>query len=190
MIKPKLKCIRLAVGAACGTLALWGTACRCDAPDDTRDEVSPAEVQTPQVDLLVFPDELYVDDASVNDFVTRAMDACATGEYEAFRLLWTARQDPLPRDEFEKGWQAVERIHIRALEQVALASDAAGGDSETRVGYAIFAQVQLDPTRLRGQTDAHRDVVLAIVQEHGDWRLARAPKAMREWIMEKVMRGP
>jgi len=140
--------------------------------------------------MLLFPDELRVADASVNDFVARAMETCAAGDYEAFRLLWTARDDPLPRDEFEQGWKAVQKIRLRALEKVRLAPDPDAGRIEAQEVYAAYAQVELDPSLQPNRPEPHREVILMMVREQDGWRLASAPKAMREWIRKRHADGP
>jgi len=134
----------------------------------------------------MFPTELYVADATVNDFVAKAMTTCAAGEYEAFRLLWSVREDPLPREEFEQGWQAVETIKVRALEKVMLAADPSAGRTEPETVYALLVEVSLDPAQKVGQTEPQRRVVLMLTREHEQWRLAQAPKPMRDWVKDKI----
>ena len=175
-VRDVLVCIAL-IGASSG--------CRRDedaVPSDQR----PDTVPTQQVGVLVFPDELRVDDASVNDFLRQAMTVCTTGDYEAFRLLWSARQDPLPRDEFEKGWQAVLEIKIRALEEIILAPDDGADPSEGQTVYVTCADVRLDPKRLTREQEPERQVILMLAQEHDEWRLAKAPEQVRAWLKEKV----
>ncbi len=148
-------------------------------------------VENQQDSLLVFPDSLYVEDASVNAFVRRAMDVCGRGEYEAFRLLWSTREDPLTRADFETGWQAVQEIRIRALEHVLLAADnSADAAAEKRPAYAVFAEVQLDPNLPAGQREPHREVVLMVVREREEWRLGHAPKSVRTWLKERIGGSP
>lgn len=176
----------------CGVAVVSWSACRRDEPDDPAAEsvAKPAEeVQTEH--LLVFPPSLYVEDASVNEFLRRAMHVCVRGEYDAFRLLWSAREDPLERAEFETGWQAVQQIRIRALQRVRLAADeAAKGAASTREVYAVLADVQLDPSLPAGRQESRRDVVLMILREHDEWRLGNAPKAMRTWIRNSIEGSP
>ncbi len=170
--------------ALSGVGAVSQSSCRRDEPLDTPADHTAAPVaDTQQADILVFPASLNVEDASVNEFVHRAMNVCARGEYDAFRLLFSARENPLARGEFETGWQAVQEIRIRALEKVKLAiNDPGDGTTSIRPAYALLAEVQLDPRRPAGKREPHREVVLMIVREHGGWRLGNAPKSMCEWI--------
>jgi hypothetical protein len=112
------------------------------------------------------------------------------GEYEAFRLLWSVREDPLPREEFEQGWQAVQTIKVRALERVMLDADLNAGRSEPETVYALLTDVTLDPTQKAGQKEPQRHVVLMLAREHEQWRLARAPKPMRDWVKNKIAAAP
>ncbi len=156
--------------------------------DDTNSAAAGRQAETGQQkrkELLVFPDEVRVEDASVNDFLERAMEDCASGDYDKFRLLWSARQEPLPRDEFEQGWQAVRQIRIRALQRVMLAPDPDHELDQGETVYAFLADVALDPMHRAGQREPNREVVLMVIREHEQWRLARAPKPMRTWIKEQ-----
>ena len=168
-------------------VAVITPACRRDEPEKTSVAASSSNAaKSKQPDLLIFPDELRVADSTVNDFVTKAMTTCAAGEYEAFRLLWSVREDPLPREEFEQGWQAVQTIHVRALEKVMLDADPNAGRTEPETVYALLTEVSLDPTQKAGQKEPQRHVVLMLAREHEQWRLARAPKPMRDWVKEKI----
>ncbi|MFQ5610470.1 MAG: hypothetical protein ACE5F8_09425, partial [Woeseiaceae bacterium] len=133
-----------------------------------------------------FPESLHVADESVNAFVARAMAECASGDYERFRLLWSIRHDPLPRDEYEQGWQAVQRIEVRRLEPVILSGSNAAVPPDSDQAYAILAEVSLDPNRPAGQREPNREAVLLIVREDDAWRLARPPRALKEWIHERA----
>jgi hypothetical protein len=140
--------------------------------------------QKPEADVLIFPKEIHTADPTVNAFVAEAMRTCVSGEYEPFRLLWSADVTPMPRERFENHWQAVERIHVRGLEK-----DPREG-SEV---YAVYADLSLDPEQLPPQHELHdnprRSIVLLIVREHDEWRLNKASKEVRAWMAQKVQAG-
>ena len=168
-------------------LAVITPTCRRDEPEKNSTAASsPGAAKSKQPNLLVFPDDLRVADSTVNEFVTKAMTTCAAGEYEAFRLLWSVREDPLPREEFEQGWQAVQTIKVRALEMVMLDADPNAGRNEPETVYALLTDVTLDPTQKAGQKEPQRHVVLMLAREHEQWRLTRAPKSMRDWVKNKI----
>ncbi len=175
-------------GLVLTALLCIGPSCRREN-DSASEDPRPADARQQSVDLVVFPDELLVEDASVNDFVTSAMAVCAGGDYERFRLLWSPRHDPLPRSEYEQGWQAVRQIRIRALEKVILAPDPRQGRTQAETVYAVLADVSLDPTHAAGQKEPKREVVLMLTREHDAWRLASAPKQMRVWIRDRARTG-
>lgn len=165
-----------------------GMACRRDQADSAVS--TPTDDPKPSVeDLLIFPEEMQVADESVNEFVARAMTVCAAGRYEDFRLLWSARDQPLSRGEYEMGWQAVREIRIRALERVRLGPDSTRGGEDGEFVYVILAGVSLDPTQSAGGQEPNREAVLMAIREQDDWRLARAPKKMREWIRDRFKPG-
>lgn len=160
-------------------------ACSPDAEDTkTGDRQDTAARKRP--DLLRFPADLHVADASVNAFVKEAMLNCASGDYDRFRLLWSTQEEPLPRGDYEQGWQAVQTITLRALRKVMLAADSKQGGDQYRTVYVLLADVALDPTQRAGEREPNREVVLMMVQEQGAWRLAHPPKAMRAWIKTQI----
>lgn len=166
-------------------LLLVSLALGCErAPQpDRRDDGSEPARHVSQTDVLFFPDELHVSDASVNDFVTRAMTVCGSGDYEAFRLLWATHEEPLARRDYEQGWQAVEEIRIQAVEKVQYVRAGDAKEAPHPIsGYLIAADVRLDPLQPTGKRGAGREVVLLMVQEGDAWRLAAAPRLMRTWI--------
>lgn len=183
--------IRLAIFVLIGGAPVWmSTACRRDESVASQ-AIAPPEEEVRPADIVVFPDELRVSDDSVNAFVEKAMTLCAAGDYEAFRLLWSDRSDPLPRDEFEQGWQAVEAIRVRALNQVILQSDNGAlrdGDSNERA-FIVLAEVALDPNQPAGRREPQREIVLILSREHDEWRFSRAPKEVRKWIKDHVMQA-
>ncbi len=159
--------------------------CRCDQSATPVSEEPPDPIEHAE-DFLVFPDELRVEDESVNAFVHKVMHTCASGAYDAFRLLWSAREEPLPRDEFQQGWQAVKGIRIRALKKLKLAGEPASGPAGTeQVVYAIDALVEFEPTYQARRLQEDREVIMMFIREHHAWRLARAPKAVRTWIRKQ-----
>ena len=167
--------------------------CSRDQPEPTQDESLKPEQKIPQ--RVHFPQALRVQDHLVNELVEKAMNACADGDYHAFRLLWTARQEPMPRREFDNGWEAVTRIEVLALEPIKLAASVDKpqpaddrNPAKQADAYAIFAKVQLDPNSRPGALEPHRTAITVIIKESGEWKLAHAPKAVRRWLREKV--GP
>lgn len=165
---------------AVGLLLTSLSTCRRDtyeAPETPRIGAAP---KLP--DLLDFPDTRRVDDEAVNSFVERALTECASGDYDRFRLLWSAKGDPLSRDEYDQGWQAVTKIAVRALEKVLLADDAPAADSPDKFVYVLLADVSLDPNHRAGKRRPNREVVLMLVHEQDAWRLADPPKSLRTWI--------
>lgn len=160
--------------------------CRRESPtpSTTGDSTGGADAKKPH-NVLVFPKELHVSDAAVNAFVTTALTTSASGDYESFRLLWSARETPLPRAEFDEGWQAVDAIEVRALEEVTLDADPGAGRAAPESVYALLADVTLNPNHRAAQKEPTRHVVLMLTHENNQWRLAKAPKPMREWIKKK-----
>lgn len=183
--------VRLAMLVLIGGAPAWmSTACRRDESVASQ-AIAPPEEEVRPADIVVFPDELRVSDDSVNAFVEKAMRLCAAGDYEAFRLLWSDRSDPLPRDEFEQGWRAVEAIRVRALNPVILQSDngASPDGDPNELAFIVLAEVAFDPSQPAGRREPRREIVLILSREHDEWRFSRAPKEVRKWIKDHVMQA-
>lgn len=181
----ELRSSKLAAILIVTILAAAHAACRSEGEPGGADQ--PQEGAPPKPpDLLVFPEELRVADASVNEFIEHAMAECASGDYERFRLLWSADEQPLSRGEYEQGWQAVEKIRIQAVEQAYLSSDKSTDGHADQPVYAVLAKVELDPEHRVGRREPKREAVLMIVYDQQAWRLAHAPTAMRDWIKHKA----
>jgi hypothetical protein len=134
----------------------------------------PAVADTSPLD---FSPQVQCADAAVNQFVRHVAEVCAGGDYEQFRLLWSVREDPYPRQEFERGWKALRKVRVLSLEKM-----------KTREGqylYALHAQVELDPA----MPEPTRQVVLLIVQENDRWRLAKAPAHLRQKTLGHAKEG-
>ncbi len=160
-------------------------------PDDTSEKkdsittnVTPA--LPPPREVLIFPVEMHVEDESLNQFVIEAMQTCVTGEYDAFRLIWSAREEPMARGEFDKGWKAIEEIRVLALEKVRLAPDKNQISQTPELVYALYANVKLNADLIATQQKPERDAISMIVREQGKWRMAKAPKKMRHWLKTLV----
>lgn len=121
--------------------------------------------------VVEFPVEMQPDDPSVVAFVRQVVDTCVSGEYDAFRLLWSAREDPYPRDAFERGWRAVQRVTFVNVEKFRRRAE---GD----IAYGVRARVELDDS----VSEPRRDVVFLIIREAGEWRLARPPAGLSEQL--------
>jgi hypothetical protein len=145
-------------------LALVGLGCE---PSSEPEAAAPAP-STPGV-TIDFPAELQPEDTEVTAFIRRVIETCNGGDYDAFRLLWSAKDDPFPRDAFERGWRAVQQVTIRDVQKLRRKAE---GD----VVYGVHASVVLDGS----VPEPTREVVLLLVREMGQWRLARAPAALRK----------
>jgi hypothetical protein len=131
-----------------------------------KEKKSPTPSPTPEaVGLLDFPTELRADDPTVNEFLIQAIQTCVDQDYDAFRLLWSAREEPISEQEFKRGWQANPKVYIKDLRK--------GPTEEGEEFYAVRALVRLDPDMV---PEPERDIVMLLVKEGGKWRLAAAPR--------------
>lgn len=150
--------------------AILATFCGC-ARDEPESQAAPAVERAVQV---VFPAAVEVDDATVNDFVRTTIEACASADYDRFRALWGASEEPFTREQFERGWQTARRIEIHDIQPMRHPKDGS-------ILYYVHAGVELAP-QIR---EPKREVVLLIVKRGGHWRLAKAPETVRKRVLKE-----
>lgn len=127
--------------------------------------------------VIEFPADVEADDPAVNAFVREVIGTCVTGDYERFRLLWNVHEDPFPRGEFERAWKAVRKVRIIVVQKMR--NPPEGGAYEGTYLYYVHGRVELDPS----VPEPNRDVLLLIIREGEQWRLARAPKNLRTRVL-------
>ncbi|MCP4590948.1 MAG: hypothetical protein GY842_09390 [bacterium] len=144
---------------------LTGACAREAAPTG---DALPVEADPSPID---FPREVQADAPEVNRFVREVVETCAGGDYESFRLLWSVHENPFPRAEFERGWKALRKVRVLALDKYKT--------PEGEYLYSIHARVELD----QELPDPVREVVLLVVQENGQWRLKTAPSYHQQRVL-------
>jgi hypothetical protein len=155
----------LLIALLCGVPAI--PACRKDREHLPTPPESEAEA------VLDFPAEIHVEDESVNEFIGQVISICTAGDYEAFRLMWSAKEEPFPRDDFHKAWRSVRRVKVLALRKVM--------DEEKNLMYVARANVELDPD-IR---EPHREVIIMMVREDNQWRMRQPPKHVVQALFGK-----
>jgi hypothetical protein len=128
--------------------------------------------------LVSFPEALQAEDPEINAFIRRAIDICVTEDYEAFRLLWSALEEPLGEQEFRKGFRAARKVSILDL--------AARRTPDSEVVYLVHCLVELDPDQVPEPT---RDIVLLLRKENDAWRVARPPSKEIRALKAKYARA-
>jgi hypothetical protein len=144
-------------------LAFWPSGCERSKPRAT-----PTPLPTPAANALIqFPEALRTEDESVNAFIAEAIRVCASEDYDAFRLLWSALEEPIGKQQFQAGFRATRRVTILDLAKRRL--------PDGELVYLVYCLVELDPREVPEPT---RDIVLLLRKEQG--RLAhRHPTAER-----------
>lgn len=172
-------------------IAMPASACRRstqDASAEAPDVAEGAASAKPQV--LFFAKALRVEDDSVNQFVERFVKVAVSGDYDKLRLLWTPRVEPMSKADFEESWHDVRRVTIRLLTQVFLGGASVGSPDLPKAGFAMVADIQFDPASVPRGGERGRQVALTMLREDGEWRLAAAPKGLRNWMNEQIKNAP
>jgi len=124
--------------------------------------------------VVDFPESVHADDPAVNAFVLKAIDACLAEDYDAFRLLWTALEQPLGEQEFRKGFAATRKVAILELAKRRTRAD--------EIVYVVHCLVEFEPGAVPEPT---RDIVMLLRKENDKWRIAKAPSKETQALKAK-----
>ncbi|HNO76881.1 MAG TPA: hypothetical protein PKN33_02385 [Phycisphaerae bacterium] len=149
------------------------TGCKKGDADDETSQLPTPPPKAAERELVSFPPDFKCDDPAVPEFLKSAVKACVDQDYELFRSMWSAREEPISEKEFIRAWQANPRFKLTEMQQMKT--------PEGEIVYAIRAHVSLDPNEV---PEPERDVVLLIVNEQDKWRLCKAPRKLA-----KMMKG-
>ena len=134
----------------------------------------PLAKENPDTPRAVFPVDKRTDDASLNDFVGKAMDVCSKGDYDGFRQLFGTAYQPTERRQFKRIWGAVREIRVERVHV---------GRSDPPEYYVHAEVIWRKPDKHRRLS---RSVVIMAYQEGGQWRIGSAPReAVRAMLGEK-----
>ena len=158
----------------------------CSKNDGTQ-TATPSPAGPKLADLVDFPVGIRSDDPSVNDFLMEAIRTCVAEDYEAFRLLWSAREEPIAEPRFRRAWRACRKVSVQELKKIKLVrtgdgtKDAQGKMEE--IVYVVRGHVRLDPNEV---PEPERDIILLLVRENEKWRLATVPRKVKESLVSEV----
>jgi len=156
--------IRSTLAAAC---VMGGYGCQKSVEDsDATIDKPPISEKDPKADrpLVQFPQHLQTNEPSLNQFIVSALQTCATGDYDAFRQLFGSSFKPPGPADFERIWYQVQSVEVISVH----------AGQEEPPEYYVHATVKL---RIPDRRDREkRDVVVAVVREADEWRMAQAPK--------------
>ncbi len=154
-------------------IALTLTGCKKGESETDSDLKPTPPPDVVQEELVKFPPNFTCDDPEVPEFLKSAVSACVNQDYDAFRSMWSAREDPISEKEFIRAWQANPRFELTDMQRMKT--------PDGEIVYAVRAHVSLDPNEV---PEPERDVVLLIVNESDNWRLRKAPRKFA-----KMMKG-
>jgi hypothetical protein len=102
----------------------------------------------------------------VNAFVGNFIELCRRGDYEQYRLCWTAYGTPISGERFQHMWGFARKVVITQITPVPETAKA------MQPAYLIKARVELDPkAKIAG-----KDVELMVQREDNRWAIAPAPR--------------
>jgi hypothetical protein len=173
------------------TRALWLAAvlpvllgCRQDVISQNEADIDedPLIVQDETADRpeIHYPAEFQTGDPALNEFVNRALEACAEGDYDEFRLLWGTEFTPPKQETFKRLWYGVKEIKVE------------GVYPEDREPPRYFFHLSvllrqfdprgLAPSEVSGREETREFVAMAYLEDD-QWRLGLPPASYRERIL-------
>jgi hypothetical protein len=105
-------------------------------------------------------------DQQVDAFVANFIGLCRRGDYDQYRLHWTAYGTPVSGERFQSMWKFARNVVISEITPVPQTAKA------MHRAYLIKGHVELDPTaKVTG-----KDVELMVQWEDNRWAVAPAPR--------------
>jgi len=105
-------------------------------------------------------------DRQLDAFVRKFIQICLSGDYENFRLCWSAYSTPLSRQRFKATWYMVRKVRVERIYPAPKDVEA------MRPAYIVEAHVWLNR---RAKVPEKR--VYVLIQREGDrWAVAPAPR--------------
>jgi hypothetical protein len=114
---------------------------------------------------VVFAEGVTSGREDVDEFIHHFTTLCKQGDYEEYRLCWTAYAMPVSRERFNKLYGFAKRITITDI------VPAPKSDAKDKPAYLIRARAELDPKA----AVPHKDVDLLVQWEENRWAVAPAP---------------
>jgi hypothetical protein len=102
----------------------------------------------------------------VDAFVGHFIGLCRRGDYEQYRLCWTAYGTPISGERFQTMWKFARKVTITEI------TPAPENVKAMHPAYVIKASVELDP---KAKT-AGKEVELMVQWEDNRWAVAPAPR--------------
>lgn len=153
---------------ACIAGNLGGCQCRQDIAAGSGPELDTPIIADQRRDtpkpICTFPDSLRTENIILNQFIENSLLICARGDYDGFRQLFGTDYRPPGLRDFERIWQAVERIDVEGVYR-----DPAHADH-----YYVYAKVHRRIPDRKQRT--MREAVVMAYLEAGHWRMGNAPR--------------
>ncbi|GMV96885.1 MAG: hypothetical protein HRF43_09175 [Phycisphaerae bacterium] len=160
-----------AIGPAGAALLLLAATlgCKPSASPEQDDEIKVrplGEAPHAQRPRVLFPDDLHVEDDTVNQFISHALQTVEEGDYDRFRQIFGIHFPPPDEAQFRRVWRSVQEVAVARVFQER------GKPNE----YYVYVVVKLREPDRHDRTQ--RDVPVLIHQEEGRWRLGEVPAEM------------
>lgn len=163
--------VALAALTAFGSIG--GCRCQGSVDENTSIDARPLGEEDPEAPrpTVHFPSYCRMQDPALNKFIEAALETCATGDYDKFRLLFGTEFTPPAASDFERIWKGVQSVEIISVR---------AGPQEPPE-YYVHAMVRLRKPDRRERDK--RDAVVAVFKEGTEWRMAPPPKEIIHQIM-------
>ncbi|HOB73022.1 MAG TPA: hypothetical protein PKG54_00725 [Phycisphaerae bacterium] len=162
------KWISLAVGECAAVFLLAGlTGCERNTSTENDGMIDNPplvdEFQGSPAPTVAFPEHLKTGDVVLNEFIRKALDCCAKGDYDRFRQLFGISYQPPDANQFRKLWQGVKLVKIEGIYH----------DQRQPNDYYVHAVIELRKPDRRDRSE--RQAVIWVFREGDEWRIGPAP---------------
>lgn len=163
------------VAAVFGSFAGCGGKAAEDASSGT---INPDQIPVDQYrhPKFVFPKEVLTGNKSLDEFIIRFTQVCIEGKYDEYRLLVSRKVELVPREQFEKVYQAVKRAEVKEIRELPRISE---------LPYPLWVVISEIHLRKDIENPVRRVMVLVFqekIKGKQEWVLAPAPRALRDVI--------
>lgn len=115
---------------------------------------------------VVFADGVSSGNTEADEFIRNFIDLCRRGDYEQYRLCWTAYGMPMSGERFQTIWKFARKVVITRIIPVPRSIKV------MHPAYVVRGYAELDPkARI-----ATKDVEVMVQWEENRWAVAPAPR--------------
>ena len=112
-------------------------------------------------------------------FLRAFLETCLTGDYPGYRKFVSRRQNPEPKDRFERIYNAISKLTVSTIEEVQI-------DALPSPVYRVVSDVEFVEGKQPVFGEDRRSIAILVFREENEWRIIPAPSKLQP---ERIGRG-